>query len=84
MVYCKVDTATHLRLLLPLLPDNAAATCWAQVFVLTRSGPLLCYSKLAPPIAKKLKSCMMNGGGVPRATCPIWSLLLNLRGGDLM
>jgi hypothetical protein len=82
MVYCKVDTATHLRLLLPLLPDDAAAACWARVFVLTRGGPLLRNVRLAPLIAGKLESCMGNGGGVPGTTCPVWSPLLDLWGGD--
>ncbi len=49
-----MDTATHLRLLLPLLLDAAAAACWARVFVLTRSGPLLRDSRLAPPHPRKI------------------------------
>ncbi len=79
-----MDTATHLRLLLPLLPNNAAAACWARVFVLTHDGPLLRDSKLATPIAGKLESHMVNGGGVPSTACPVWSPLLDLQGGDLM
>jgi hypothetical protein len=84
MVYCKVDTATHLRQQLPLLNDNAAAACWVQVFVLIRSGPLLRNSRLAPTITRKFESCMVNRGEVPGTICPILSPHLNLKGGDSM
>jgi hypothetical protein len=61
----------HCRMLSPCLSNDLRRPTVARI-------------KTCTPHIGKLESSMVKGGVVPGATCPIWSPLLDLWGGDLI
>jgi hypothetical protein len=84
MVDHKGRSSTHLILLGSLLPANAAAACCARVFVFACDTTGSRTAKLAPFIAGKYESNILNGSGEHGTRYPSFSLILVLWGGDSM